>query len=138
MVIKYLKSQNFSENFKKFIRFQLTALIATSIDFFITILLKEYFHQYYTLAVGVGACAGALAAFTVNRYWVFRSLERNPLGQGFRYLIIAMGSVILNTAGTYILTESINISYIVSKAIVALIIGFTYSFYFSKRFVFYA
>ena len=138
MVIKYLKSQNYSKNFKKFIRFQLTALFATSIDFFVTIMLKEYFHQHYTLAVGVGACAGAFAAFTVNRYWVFRSLERNPMGQVFRYFVIAAGSVILNTAGTYILTETINISYIVSKAIVALIIGFTYSFYFSKRFVFYA
>ena len=138
MVIKYFKSLKYSENFKKFIRFQLTALFATSIDFFVTIMLKEYFHQNYTLAVGLGACTGALAAFTVNRYWVFRSLERNPISQGFRYFTIAAGSVILNTSGTYILTESINISYIVSKAIVALIIGFTYSFYFSKRFVFYA
>lgn len=138
MVIKYLKSLKYSEKFKKFIRFQLTALFATSIDFFVTILLKEYFHQNYTFAVGVGAYAGAFAAFTVNRYWVFRSLERNPIGQVFRYFIIAAGSVVLNTAGTYIITESINISYIVSKAIVALIIGFTYSFYFSKRFVFYA
>ncbi len=137
MVIQYLKKHNVSGNLKKFFRFQLTALLATSIDFFITILLKEKFQMHYTHAVAGGAVAGAFAAFTINRNWVFNSLEKHPVGQGIRYALVATGSILLNTIGTYFLTESIHISYLVSKASIALIIGFTYSFYFSKRFVFY-
>ena len=125
-------------NNKKFLRFQLTAIVATSIDFLFTIVLKEIFLLNYSIAVALGATFGALTAFSVNRYWVFRSLETHPVEQGLRYLLVAAGSIILNTAGTYILTELTHFPYLVSKAIVALVIGFTYSYYFSKRFVFYA
>ena len=138
MVIKYLKKDYITGNLKRFFRFQLTALLATSVDFFLTIVLKENFHLYYATAVAGGACAGAITAFTINRYWVFRSLENHPVGQLFRYFLVAFGSVLLNTAGTYLFTEGFQTSYLVSKAIVSLIIGFTYSYYFSKRFVFYA
>ena len=125
-------------NNKKFLRFQLTAIVATGIDFLFTIVLKEIFLLNYSIAVAMGATLGAVTAFSVNRYWVFRSLETHPVEQGLRYLLVAAGSIVLNTAGTYILTELTYLPYLVSKAIVALVIGFTYSYYFSKRFVFYA
>lgn len=130
-------SQKFSGNSKMFLRFQLTAIIATSLDFLITIFLKEKSGLNYSLAVGLGATAGAITAFAFNRYWVFRSLEKHPIEQGIRYLLVAGGSIFLNTLGTFILTETLQLPYIVSKGIVAMIIGFTYSYYFSKRFVFY-
>ena len=123
---------------KKFMRFQLTAVMATTIDFLVTILLKEKFGIYYSAAVAFGASAGAITAFSINRYWVFRSLELHPIVQGLRYLLVAAGSIFLNTIGTYLLTEYFHIPYLISKATIALILGFTYSFYFSKRFVFYA
>ena len=138
MVIRDLKTFRASGNLKKFLRFQLTALLATAIDFFITILLKEIFKIHYTFAVAGGATAGAFTAFSINRYWVFHSIKRHPINQSIRYFFVASGSILLNTFGTYLFTESFHLSYLVSKAIIALIIGFTYSFYFSKRFVFYA
>ena len=131
-------SQRISGNNKTFLRFQFTAIIATSLDFLITILLKEKFGLNYSLAVGLGAATGAITAFAINRYWVFRSLEKHPIEQGIRYLFVAVGSVFLNTLGTFILTETMQLPYIVSKGVVAMLIGFTYSYYFSKRFVFYA
>ncbi len=123
---------------KKFLRFQLTAVIATSVDFLITILLKEFYQLHYPQAVALGALAGAITAFTINRFWVFSSLEAHPFTQGLRYLLVVTGSIILNTTGTYLFTELIKSPYLISKALMALIIGFTYSYYFSKRFVFYA
>ena len=125
-------------NKRRFLRFQLTALLATSIDFLLTILLKEIAGFHYSLAVAIGATGGAITAFTVNRYWVFRSLGTHPALQAIRYILVASGSVILNTAGTYFATELLIFPYLISKAIVSIIIGFTYSYYFSKRFVFYA
>ena len=121
---------------KRFVRFQITALTATLIDFLVTIMLKENLGLHYSWAVGGGATSGALAAFTINRYWVFRSLERHPFIQAFRYLLVATGSVLLNTGFTYVATEATHAPYLVSKAVVALVIGFTYSYYFSRRFVY--
>lgn len=123
---------------RKFLRFQLTAMTATFVDFFITWILKEFGQIYYPYAVGIGACLGACTAFFINRHWVFKSLDGHPMSQGLRYMLVAGGSVVLNSSGTYLLTETMHTPYLVSKGIVALIIGFTYSYYFSKRFVFYA
>jgi putative flippase GtrA len=126
------------ENKNSFIKFQFTALIATAVDFIVTIILKEKLNIHYSWAVAGGATTGAITAFTINRQWVFKSLSEHPVTQGFRYFLVATGSVILNTMGTYFITESFHAPYLVSKALVALVIGFTYSYYFSKRFVFYA
>jgi putative flippase GtrA len=131
-------TQKITGNWKRFLRFQLTAIVATTVDFLVTIILKEKAGLNYSLAVACGAGTGAITAFSINRYWVFRTLEKHPFEQGLRYLLVAAGSVLLNTAGTFVLTESTYLPYIVSKGIVALIIGFSYSYYFSKRFVFYA
>jgi putative flippase GtrA len=122
---------------RQFIRFQLTALTATCIDFIITIITKEYTGFHYTIAVATGATAGAITAFTLNRYWVFRAVEQHPAGQAIRYVLVAFGSVVLNTIGTYLVTEILITPYLISKALISLIIGFTYSYHFAKRFVFY-
>src|SRR5205085_12534355 len=99
---------------------------------------KEIFHFYYPVAVCLGAVGGAITAFTINRIWVFNSLNGHPLSQGLRYLLVVTGSIILNTTGTYLFTEFLKIPYLISKAVMSLIVGFTYSYYLSKRFVFYA
>lgn len=128
---------NFPDFRNTFFRFQITALFATAVDFFMTILLKEKFQWYYTLAVCGGASAGAMTAFMLNRFWVFQAYQSRAIHQGIRYIFVAIGSIALNTSGTYIFTEWFNCPYLISKAVVAVIIGFTYSYYFSRRFVFY-
>jgi len=138
MVTEGFSGDRGSNNRRSFIRFQLTALLATSVDFLITMIFKETMNLHYSLAVASGAAAGAITAFTINRYWVFRSLGKHPVEQAIRYLLVAAGSVMLNTAGTFIVTETLAFQYLISKAIVSIIIGFTYSYYFSKRFVFHA
>ena len=132
MITKLIKDK------KKFLRFQMTAVVATCVDFLVTIFLKEVFQVHYAFAVAIGAGSGAITAFSINRYWVFKSIQTHPVEQGIRYVLVAAGSVALNTAGTYLLTETFFLSYIVSKTIVAIVIGFTYSYYLSRRFVFYA
>lgn len=135
MMVK--ESRFFTQN-RRFLRFQMTALFATTIDFLMTILFESYIGFHYSLAVALGATCGGLSAFLLNRSWVFASFGTHPVRQATKYLFVVAGSIILNTAGTYLLTESTMLTYLISKAIVAMILGFTYSYYFSKRFVFYA
>ncbi|MBK7572053.1 MAG: GtrA family protein [Bacteroidetes bacterium] len=69
---------------------------------------------------------------------MFSATKNDPVKQALRYTAVVLGSILLNTAGTFALTELMMLTYLISKAVVALIVGFTYSYYFSKRFVFYA
>ncbi|HQV99739.1 MAG TPA: GtrA family protein [Bacteroidia bacterium] len=132
------KFSTFPANNRRFLRFQLTAVMATIVDFSMTIFTKNIFHVHYTIAVATGAISGAITAFLINRYWVFSATKNDPVKQALRYTAVVLGSILLNTAGTFALTELMMLTYLISKAVVALIVGFTYSYYFSKRFVFYA
>ena len=138
MVTDSLSENRNANNRRRFVRFQLTALLATTVDFTMTIFFKEVIGFHYSVAVALGAICGAITAFTINRYWVFKSLEHHPAIQAFRYVLVAGGSVIINTLGTYLVTETFTFPYLISKATVSIVVGFTYSYYFSKRFVFYA
>lgn len=131
------ENQSNGSDRNRFMRFQVTAVLATAIDFIMTIFFKEAVGMHYSYAVGGGATCGAITAFSINRYWVFRSVEAHPIRQAVRYILVAVGSVVLNTAGTYAVTEGFHFPYLISKTIVGIIVGFTYSYHLSKRFVFY-
>lgn len=137
-LIEAARHSEFVRKKNKFLRFQFAAVLATGVDFIMTILFKEYVGMYYTWAVAAGATCGAIVAFSFNRYWVFKSMERHAGHQAIRYIFVVLGGILLNTTGTYLITSGLQMPYLVSKAITSLIIGFTYSYHFSKRFVFYA
>src|SRR5688572_4172540 len=115
MVSEMNTGKQAESNKRSFLRFQVTALLATCVDFAFTIFFKEIVDFHYSVAVAMGATMGAITAFSLNRYWVFRAHEKNPVEQAVRYIIVAGGSIVLNTAGTYIVTESFNSPYLVSK-----------------------
>jgi putative flippase GtrA len=120
----------------RYIRAQLVALSATGIDFALTLFTKEILGMYYVVAAGIGALCGACTAFLLNRTWVFDAGNGRARSQVLRYLVALAGSAVLNTSGTYLVTEQFHSHYVVSKILVALLIGTTYSYFILKFFVF--
>ncbi len=123
-------------NFFTYLRSQFAALTATASDFTLTIFLKDIIGICYLSAVALVAAIGALVAFWLNRNWVFRSKQNSVRVQAFRYGLVATGSWVLNTGGVYLLTESLDISYLYTKIIVSILIGLSYNYILAKRFVF--
>jgi putative flippase GtrA len=124
------------KNKLRYLRAQLVAVFATSIDFGATMLLKEGFKIYYVIAVASGACCGAVTAFILNRNWVFAGSDGRLPAQALRFAVALSGSALLNTTGTYAVTEYFHCHYLLSKIIVAVIIGLSYSYFVLKYFVF--
>jgi putative flippase GtrA len=122
----------------RYLRAQMVAVIATGIDFGATLFTKELVRIHYVYAVAFGALCGAVTAFLLNRHWVFAAGEGNVAAQALRYSMALGGSVVLNTAGTYAITELVHSHYLLSKAMVAVAIGVTYSYFVLKTFVFTA
>src|SRR5262245_42648963 len=127
----------FSRIKSRYVRSQVVALAATGVDFILTVFLKEAMGYHYAAAVFIGAICGAFTAFTLNRNWVFAGNQSGYRRQALRYLIALAGSVVLNSSGTWLLTEWLHVPYLVSKVLVAICIGLTYSYYVLKSFVFY-
>ena len=122
--------------FKKFIRAQASAVIATLVDFGSLAIFVEFLHGYYALGVVCGAFMGAITNFTINRYWSFEAAHRSVPVQMSKYFIVFIGSVLLNVVGVWALTEGLNLHYLGSKAVVALLVGLGYNYPLHRFFVF--
>jgi putative flippase GtrA len=119
-----------------FVKAQLAAVLATLADFVSMIFLKEVLGVWYVTATAIGAFVGATTNFLLNRYGVFLAGGKSIKQQVSRYAIVAAGSLLLNTGGVFLITEYLNIPYLYSRVIVAVLVAFTYNFYLQKNFVF--
>lgn len=121
---------------KSFTRAQVASAVATLADFVITILIKEVFHAWYVAATSAGALFGAITGFLLGRHWVFKSTRRSRHIQAFRYLVVAVGSLLLNSWGVYFLTESTGINYLYCKMIIGIAVGIGFNFVLYRKYVF--
>ena len=121
---------------RSFTRSQLSAFIATLFDYGILILCVELFHLHYSYGVALGAAGGAMINFFLNRHWSFEAHEEKLSGQLFRYFIIATGSLLLNTAGVYLLTEFVGLYYLVSQIFTSMSVGLLYNYPLHRFFVY--
>ena len=132
--------------FKLFAWAQGAAFAGTAVDFIVTIFFTEVFHIWYVVSTALGSLTGAITNFLLGRYYVFQSTERNISHQAYRYAIVSLGSLILNTAGVWLLTEFIHNTlrhgeghdqdYIVAKVIVAVLVAVFYNFILQKNYVY--
>jgi putative flippase GtrA len=118
------------------LRSQGVAITATSTDFLVTIFLKEVAGVWYVASNALGAFCGAVVSFLLLRNWAFKRHDEHWHGQAVRYIIASGMSLLLNTGGVWLLTELLDIQYIVSKMIVAVLMGLTVNYWMFKHFVF--
>ena len=121
---------------KEFLKSQIAAFGSTSIDYLTVILLTEYLGIWYIYSNIIGAALGAISNFFLGRKWTFKADQGSISKQGFRYALVSIGSLILNTAGLFILTEWLQFHYILSKIIVGLIVAVGFNYLLQKHFVF--
>ena len=122
-----------------FFRYNASAMTASAFDFGITLFCKEILGLYYLLAVFLGALSGGVIAFTLGRNWTYLSKDEKPQTQGAKYLIIWVGSILLNTFGVYFMAEVLGLGeehYIYWKVITATLVGALYNFPMQRYFVF--
>lgn len=120
----------------RFIKAQASSLMATFIDFSTAIVLVNFFLQDPFMSSVVGTTCGGVTNFIINRYWVFEATENKMGAQAFKYFLVWIGNLALNAAGMYLILHGTEWNYVVSKALVALVVGFGYNYVFQKKVVF--
>ena len=84
-----------------------------------------------------GAVSGGAVNFLLNRKYVFKISGSDKLAkQILRYILIWLGSIGLNTVGVFLVTEYLNVTYILSKILVSFIVGISFNQFLQKQFVF--
>ncbi len=119
-----------------FLRSQMTSIIATTVDFLTFIFCKEIMAIYYVTASAIGSISGAFVSFTLGRNWAFRNKEGHLTYQAFKYLLTSATSLALNTYGIYFLSEYYRIDEVISKILIALLVGVFFNFLMYRYFVY--
>lgn len=133
-----------------FCKAQLSAQFASFVDFLVTILLVKLFAIFYLYATFVGSVVGGMVNCAINYGWVFQARDVKKVHVAVKYLLVWVGSVMLNTWGTFALTEWItgmtwvnsllgyyvdNV-FILSKIIVAALVAFFWNYHLQRVFVY--
>lgn len=120
-----------------FTKAQCSAWVASAVDFGVTLLLANVLHVWYGHATLTGAIAGGIVNCSINYRWVFHAGGMKKKYVAMRYMFVWVGSIVLNTLGTCRLTELTGINYIISKAVVAVLVAVLWNYQMQRTFVFH-
>jgi putative flippase GtrA len=121
---------------KVFLKANVASLIASLIDYLITIMLVQLFHADVVWAGVTGTVCGGVINFMIGRVWVFKATEVQARKQAWRYLLVWLGNLILNAGGLYLLTKQLGVHYILAKVVTSLTVALGWNYPLQKRFVF--
>jgi putative flippase GtrA len=120
-----------------FCKAQFSAQVATIADFGVSMLLAEVVGMWYVWASFSGAVTGGITNCIVNYRWVFdgtKELKKKYIA--FKYLFVWTGSILLNTAGTFALTELSGQYFIFAKIVVAVGVALLWNYQLQRLFVY--
>jgi putative flippase GtrA len=122
--------------FPLLVRHQTGAVAATAVDFLAMIAWVEMGRGSPVTAAAVGAAGGALTNFLLGRRWIFNATGRSAAAQAVRYALVAVGSLALNSLGQAVLVRALRVPYVLSRVLVAAVVGMSWNFPLHRRFVF--
>jgi putative flippase GtrA len=118
------------------LRHQTGSVIATAVDFSVMIALVSLAGAAPAAGTAAGAACGAIVNFMLGRRWVFRATQGKVAPQAVRYIVIATGSLLLNTGGVHLLAEVMLLPYVAARVAVSLGVSLCWNFPLQKIFVF--
>lgn len=121
---------------------QVSASLATLSDFLTTAVVFQL-SRHVMGSTAAGAILGGIINCCINYRWTFQGTGRTKKSIFWRYLLVWIGSILLNTFGTdYAVrlcegfTDSNTLIVIICKAIVAIIVALGWNFVMQKYYVF--
>ena len=119
-----------------FSKASLSALAATAADFLVTAALAQGLGLYYVHATWIGAVTGGVLNCIINYRWVFRAEGCSKIMVAIRYFLVWAASILLNTAGTWALTEFAAPAFLVNKVITSVVVAVCWNYPLQRHFVY--
>ena len=119
-----------------FCKAQMSAQLATLIDFTVSLLLAALFGMWYVAASFLGALSGGIFNCALNYRWVFHAVGLKKRVVALKYMLVWTGSILLNTGGTYLLTEASGQYFIFAKIVVSVAVALLWNYQMQRNFVY--
>jgi phosphatidylglycerophosphate synthase/putative flippase GtrA len=110
--------------------------VATAIDYGTFTVLVEIAGVYTGTSRALGALLGAVANFTVNKLWTFRTSDESVWHEAPRYAAISLTSLLLNTLGVVLLTDGLRWNPLVAAGFVGVLVAVCWNLPLHRHFVF--
>ena len=119
----------------KIIKFSIVGGIATIIDFVFLYIFKEFLNFNVILANTLSFIISVTYNYIASITWVFdTNKNKNKKIQFILFIIFSIVGLIINNIILYILTDKLNIYYLISKAVATLIV-MIFNFITRKKFL---
>ena len=119
-----------------YLKAQGSSIIASAIDFGITVFAVNLLGWWYLAASIIGTISGGVVNFYVNRKWVFESQSTAIKWQILKYILVWAGNLAIVTAGVFVLTHFFNLNYVLAKVLSSVLTGISYNYIMQKQFIF--
>lgn len=122
--------------FKEFLKAQLSAFIGGMIDFGIYSFCYKIFLMSAPFSNIVSGSLGAVVNFSINRYWSFNSTGDPLTSQLGKFILVVLGSIFLKSTGIHFFVDVWGWHFLLSKAIVEIVVSLGFNFTLQKFWVF--
>ncbi|NNE16791.1 MAG: GtrA family protein [Saprospiraceae bacterium] len=119
-----------------FSKAQVSAFIGGLLDILIMIICVEVFSLNLVLAITLGGIFGAVVNFLINKYWTFKNESPINWTQSIKFVSMVIGSIILKSIGTLLLTDLLLLDYKLSRLITDAFVCLGFNFLLQKFWIF--
>src|SRR5436190_1522201 len=127
--------QKWKAGYGQFLRFAVTGVINTALDFGVLYLLVEFAHWLVPPAKIISTSVGMLNSFFLNKYWTFRDHRNMTRKQVVQFLVISIIGLLLSTGLITLFVSLFNIWYIAANLLTVLIVLF-WNFWANRQWTF--
>ncbi|MGV3525932.1 MAG: GtrA family protein [Candidatus Sericytochromatia bacterium] len=111
-----------------FLRYVVVGVLGTAIDLGVLYGLTELSgvdprtSPWFALWVALAFLAAVVNNYLLNRFWTFKSRDRNVSAQFFRFLLVSVGGFLLTQLLMWVLVTLLGVWYLLAKAITSVLI----------------
>lgn len=120
----------------RFVKGQVSAGAATAVDWLIVTGCIHFDLAHYTVAVALGALAGAVTDFAIKRGWVFDHGGASIHGQIWKYVLVSAASLAWNELLSVLAIELLHLPKIPGVLAAAIVVGAAWNYPMHRLFVF--
>jgi putative flippase GtrA len=121
---------------RSLLRHHATAIVATAADYLVMVCCVERLGLNAVAATPIGAFAGAVLSFLLGRQFTYRAVDAPAGAQAWRYALVSLASLGLNTAGEYFFHVVLRIEYLLARVITSVIVSNVWNYPMQRYFVF--
>ncbi|MCL2096853.1 MAG: GtrA family protein [Oscillospiraceae bacterium] len=120
---------------KKFMKFGVTGVLNTAVDFAVYSFCLEILNLDIKIAQPSGQAIAIINSYLINKNWTFKKRSGYRLSEMFKFLLVNGGSISINILGVYIFHDVLGVNEYLCKVPIAFI-TIIINYFGNKLFVF--